>query len=73
MRSVMRTSEYNPKFTYGIYQVVREIDTFYKDERGNIYHNHGDVRNLLTTIKTKARNYYVKEIAPVLLKYEMVK
>lgn len=73
MRSVKQTEEYNSKFTYGIYQVVREIDTFYKDERGNIYHNHGDVRNLLTTIKTKARNYYVKEIAPVLLKYEMVK
>ena len=73
MRSVMRTSEYNPKFTYGIYQVWKEIDTTYKDERGTVRHNHGDVQNLLSVIKSKAQNYYVKEIAPILLRYEMVK
>lgn len=73
MRSVVRTSEYNPKFTYGIYQVSKEIDTTYKDERGTVRHNHGDVQNLLSVIKSKAQNYYVKEIAPILLKYEMVK
>ena len=73
MRLVITTEEYCEDFTYGIYQIEKEIDTTYHDARGNCQHNHGDVQNLLKTIKNKAKDYYVKEIAPVLLKYELVK
>ena len=61
MRLVITTEEYCEDFTYGIYQIEKEIDTTYHDARGNCQHNHGDVQNLLKTIKNKAKDYYVKE------------
>ena len=73
LRAIRATDEYIDNFTYGIYQIEKEIDTTYHDAKGNCQHNHGDVQNLLKIIKTKAKEYYVKEIAPVLLKYELVK
>lgn len=73
LRAIRATDEYIDDFTYGIYQIEKEIDTTYHDAKGNCQHNHGDVQNLLKVIKTKAKEYYVKEIAPVLLKYELVK
>jgi hypothetical protein len=65
--------EYNPDFTYGIYQIEKEIDTTYHDAKGNCCHNYGDLQSKLKNIKAKAKDYYVKEIAPVLMKYELVK
>lgn len=65
--------EYNPDFTYGIYQIEKEIDTTYHDAKGNCCHNYGDLQSKLKIIKAKAKEYYVKEIAPVLMKYELVK
>ena len=65
--------EYNPDFTYGIYQIDKEIDTTYYDEKGNCCHNYGNLQNQLKVIKAKAKDYYAKEIAPILMKYELVK
>ena len=65
--------EYNPDFTYGIYQIDKEIDTTYYDEKGNCCHNYGNLQNQLKAIKAKAKDYYAKEIAPILMKYELVK
>ena len=73
MTMVRNVEEYNPDFTYGIYQIEEEIDTTYKNKAGKVIHNHGDIANLIKTIKEKAKKYYVDEIAPVLMKYEFVK
>ena len=73
IRTIVTAEEYNEDFTYGIYQIEKEIDTTYHDSKGNCCHNHGDVQNLLKIIKEKAKAYYANEIAPVLLKYELIK
>lgn len=73
LRSCKVTEEYNSNYTYGVYQIEKEIDTTYYDNRGNVQHNHGDIQNQLKIIKEKAKTYYANEIAPVLFKYEFVK
>lgn len=73
IRSCKATEEYNPNYTYGLYQIEKEIDTTYYDNRGNCQHNHGDVQNQIKVLKAKAISYYENEIAPVLMKYEFVK
>ncbi len=73
MIMVRNVDEYNPDFTYGIYQIEKDVDTTYKNKAGKVIHNHGDICNLLKKIKEKAKVYYVKEIVPTLMKYEFLK
>lgn len=73
MRMVKNVEEYNPDFTYGIYQIEQEIDTTYKNKSGKVIHNHGDICNLIKKIKEKAKIYYINELTPTLMKYEFIK
>ncbi len=68
-----KTLEYCPDLTYGVYQIYAEIDTWQKDETGQKVWNNLEVHSALQTLKTLVKEYYNKEIVPVLFEYEFLK
>lgn len=73
MDAVKQTDEYDPRLTYGVYQIFAEIDTSYKDDEGNTVWNNIEVHSALQTLKTLVKEYYNTEIVPKLFEYEFLK
>lgn len=73
MDAVKQTDEYDPRLTYGVYQIFAEIDTSYKDDEGNTVWNNVEVHSALQTLKTLVKEYYNTEIVPTLFEYEFLK
>lgn len=73
MDAVKQTDEYDPRLTYGVYQIFAEIDTSYKDDEGNTVWNNIEVHSALQTLKTLVKEYYNTEIVPTLFEYEFLK
>ena len=73
MDAVKQTEEYDPKLTYGVYQIFAEIDTSYKDDEGNTVWNNIEVHSALQTLKTLVKEYYNTDIVPPLFEYEFLK
>ena len=73
MGAVKQADEYNPRLTYGVYQIFAEIDTSYKDDEGNTVWNNVEVHSALQTLKTLVKEYYNTEIVPTLFEYEFLK
>lgn len=74
MHHAVLCENYNPKLTYGIYQVFAELDTSHKDEktRKTVYDNE-ELHSALNALKQLAKNYYNSEIVPTLFDYEFLK
>ncbi|NYI25409.1 hypothetical protein FHX51_000357 [Aeriscardovia aeriphila] len=73
MDAVKQTNEYDPRLTYGVYQIFAEIDTSYKDDEGKTVWNNIEVHSALQTLKTLVKEYYNTEIVPTLFEYEFLK
>lgn len=71
--TIKKTKEYNSSLTYGVYQIFAEIDTSYKDDEGKTIWNNIEVHSALQTLKVLVKNYYNKEIVPLLFEYEFLK
>lgn len=52
------THEYNSKFKYGTYQIEKEINTFYKDDKGKTVYNNEKVNTKLKELKAMLDVYY---------------
>ncbi len=68
-----KTNEYNPDFTYGLYQIDEELNTKFKDEKGRNIYNYPELNGHIKTLKTLLKSYYLKEIVPTLFEYELLK
>lgn len=68
-----KTKEYNPELTYGVYQIFSEIDTYFKDDNGDIHWNNLELHSALKTLKEMIKSYYNKEIVPLLFEYSFLK
>lgn len=72
-----QTKLYNPKYTYGIFQIEEELDTFKeaidsKNKKHKIY-DYPDLHGQLNTIKSLLKDYYINELTANLFKYELLK
>lgn len=72
LNAVKKTKEYDGGLTYGVYQIASEIDTKYKDEKGNTIYNNVEVHSALQTLKTLIKEYYNAEIVPMLFEYKFL-
>lgn len=73
LEQAQKTEEYNNKFTYGLYQIDEELNTKYKDEKDKTIYNYPELNGNIKTLKVLLKNYYLKEIAPTLFEYELLK
>ena len=67
------TKNYNPEFTYGLYQIDDELNTTHKDDKGKNIVDYPELNGNIKALKALLKDYYLKEIAPVLFEYEMLK
>lgn len=69
-----KTSNYNPNYSYGIYQIFAELNTSQKDEKtGKSIYDYPTLNGNLITLRTKIKEYYNTEITPYLFEYELLK
>lgn len=70
------TARYNPDYSYGVYQIDKELNTFTIDNsyktRKKVY-DYPELNGDLMTLRTKLKEYYNKHIRDKMFKYELVK
>ena len=65
---------YDPKLTYGVYQIYAELDTSHKDDTtGETIWDNIELHSALQGLKQLVKDYYNAEIVPVLFEYEFLK
>ncbi len=78
LKKVHETDEYNPEFTYGLYQIDEEINIkvqqgVKKDGSPNMVTKYGDLNNLIKDLKGMVKNYYLNNLVDTLFEYEFLK
>lgn len=73
--------EYNPQFTYGLYQIDEEInirvqsktEPWKKDGSPNMVIRDGDLNQLIKDLKGMVKQYYLNNLVDTLFEYEFLK
>jgi len=73
LKYAKKTEEYNKNCTYGTHQIFSELDIVVQDENGENQYKYKELHSSLELLKQKLKPYYMKEIVPVLYKYEFLK
>jgi hypothetical protein len=69
-----RGGGYNSALTYGVYQIITELDTSSINETtGKTVYDNVELHTALNGLKGLVKAYYNAEIAPTLFAYEFVK
>jgi hypothetical protein len=64
---------YNENITYGVYQIIKELNKFQKNEKGIPIYEYPELNGNLKTLKTLIKEYYNTDIVPILFKYQFLK
>ena len=70
------TANYNPKLTYGVYQITKELNTFKEVGSGRTKTKAYDYPNLngnLNSLRIKLKEYYKSHITDKMFEYELLK
>ena len=70
------TKNYNPNITYGVYQIIKELNTFEKvNNNGRIQrvYDYPELNGNLETLRVKLKEYYKKYITEKMFEYELIK
>ncbi|MBQ8790320.1 MAG: hypothetical protein IJZ51_03300 [Ruminiclostridium sp.] len=74
LRWAKKTDKYNSNYTYGVYQIFAELNTFTPDEEtGENKPDYPELNGALKSLKQKVKEYYNSEIVPTLFEYEFLK
>jgi hypothetical protein len=71
-----KTVNYNPKLTYGVYQITKELNTSHEEGTGTSKKTVYDYPNLnryLVSLRDNLKAYYKSHIADKMFKYELLK
>lgn len=71
-----KTKNYNPKLTYGVYQITKELNTSHQEGTGTSKKTVYDYPNLngyLTALRDALKAYYKNHITDKMFKYELLK
>lgn len=72
------SDEYNPEYTYGLYQIDEEINIKIQqgvDSKGNpkMIQKYGDLNDYIKDLKELVTNYYLENLVDTLFEYEFLK
>ena len=74
LQEAKQTANYNPKLTYGLYQIKVELNTFRKDKTtGEKIYDYPSLNGNIRVLAELVRKYYLTEIVPTLFKYQFLK
>lgn len=74
LKNAKLTKNYDKNLTYGVFQIIDELNTFYKDEKkGKNVYDYPELNGHLNTLKQLVKLYYLNEIVPFLFEYEFLK
>ena len=73
LQQASKTENYNGKYKYGIYQISKELNTTYIDEKGDTIYNYPELNGNLNTMKSRLKEYYKKHIESKMFEYELLK
>lgn len=68
-----KTKNYDQTLTYGVYQIIDELNTNYKDEKNKTVYDYPELNGHLNTLKQMVKKYYLDEIVPFLFEYQFLK
>lgn len=76
LENAKKTEKYNEEFSYGVYQIDQELNTYtldtgYKTKK-RVY-DYPELNGDLITLRTKLKEYYKKHITEKMFKYELIK
>lgn len=72
-KEAKKTDNYNPEYSYSLYQIIDELDIVEKIEHKNQLHKYPELYTQLKTLKKLVKDYYLSEIVPFLFEYEFLK
>ena len=70
------TKNCNPEWTYGVYQITKELNTFRTEAHGRSktkVYDYPQLNGDLNTLRSKLKEYYISHIKEKMLEYELVK
>lgn len=76
LKEAKQTKNYKSDYTYGVYQITKELNTFHFEGTGTRKKKVYDYPTLngdLNTLRTKLKQYYLDHIKANMFKYELVK
>lgn len=73
LENAKKTKKYDHTLTYGVYQIIDELNTSYKDEKGKTVYDYPELNGHLNTLKQLVKKYYLDEIVPFLFEYQFLK
>jgi hypothetical protein len=71
LKQVKDTKQYDNNLTYGLYQIEQEINLKDKKQKKGFYYP--ELNSDILLLKKYLKEYYLKEIAPILFEYEFIK
>ena len=74
LKQAKKTSNYNPAYNYGLYQIKIELNTTHIDpDTGESVADYPELNGNIETLANHVKDYYLSEIVPNLFKYEFLK
>lgn len=71
-----KTANYNPKLTYGVYQITKELNTSHKEGTGTskkTVYDYPNLNSYLVSLRDNLKAYYKSHITDKMFKYELLK
>ena len=71
-----KTANYNPKLTYGVYQITKELNTSHEEGTGTskkTVYDYPTLNGYLVALRTALKSYYKSHITDKMFKYELLK
>ena len=76
LEEAKKTANYDPKLTYGVYQITKELNTFHEEGVGTRKKKVADypvLNGYLVSLRDNLKQYYIETIKEDMFKYELVK
>lgn len=76
LESAKKTKNYDSDLSYGVYQIIKELNTFKRVKVGRTnkkVYDYPDLNGDLETLRVKLKEYYKKYITDKMFEYELVK
>ncbi len=73
LKKAKTTENYDPDFSYGVYQIDQELNTYHKNENGELIYDYPELNTSLNALRVKLSKYYESTIQDRLFEYELLK